>query len=59
MSGSHRYCGSEDKTFQVYHMTSRDHVFKGLGDLMGRIFLKQVTTLPSLVAIGLVVVVIQ
>ena len=57
--GSHRYCGSGDKMFLIYHMTSCDQLFKGLCDLMGWILLEQVTTLPRLVAIGLVVVVIQ
>ena len=30
-----RYYGSGDKMFLVYHVTSRDHVSKGLCDLMG------------------------
>ena len=33
--GSHRYCGSGDKMFLIYHVTSRNHAFKGLCDLMG------------------------
>ena len=43
--------------FLIYNMTSRDHVFKGLCDLMGWIFLYYVTTLPYFMAIDLVVVV--
>ena len=38
--GSHRYCGSGDKMFLIYNVTSRDHVFKGLCcDLKGWSFL--------------------
>ena len=33
--GGHRYCGSGDNMFLIYYVTSRDHVFKGLCDLMG------------------------
>ena len=43
--------------FIIYNMTSRDHVFKGLCDLMGWSFLYWVTTLLYFVAIDLVVVV--
>ena len=57
--GSHRNCSSGDKMFLIYSVTSCDHMFKGMCDLMGWIFLKQVTISPSLVAIDLVVVVIQ
>ena len=32
--GSHRYCGSGYKMFLIYHVTSCDHMFKGLCDLM-------------------------
>ena len=31
----HRYCGPGDKMALIYHVTSFDHVFKGLGDLIG------------------------
>ena len=33
--GSNEYCGSGDKMSLIYLVTSRDHVFKGLCDLMG------------------------
>ena len=33
--GSHRYCVSGDKMFLIYSVALRDHVFKGLCDLMG------------------------
>ena len=32
---TYRYCGSGDKMFLLYHMTSRDLAFKGLCDLIG------------------------
>ena len=35
MVGSNRDWGSEYKMFLIYHVTSRDHVVKGLCDLMG------------------------
>ena len=57
--GGHIYCGGGGKMFLLYHVTSRDHVFKGLCDLMDWSFFKLVTTLPSLVAINLVVVIQQ
>ena len=43
----------------IYHVTSRNHVFNRLRDLISLSFLRQVTISPSLVAIGLLVVVIQ
>ena len=45
--------------FLIYHVTSQDHIFNGLLDLMGWSFLQLVTTLPSLVNTNLVVVGIQ
>ena len=30
----HRYCGSGDKILLSYHVTSRDHLLKGVCDLM-------------------------
>ena len=33
--GRHKYCGIGDKIFLIYHVILRDHVFKGLCDLMG------------------------
>ena len=35
--GGHRHCGSGDMLL-IYHMTSRDHVFKGLCDFKGESF---------------------
>ena len=32
----HRHCGSGDVMFLTCHVTSRDHVFKGLCDFMGK-----------------------
>ena len=57
--GGDRPCGSGNKWFLIYHVTSDDHVFKELCNLMSWSFLYYVTTLRSLLAIGLVVVVIQ
>ena len=37
--GRHRYCGSGYKMFLIYQVISRDHVFKGLCDLMDLSFL--------------------
>ena len=31
----HMYWGSGDKMFLIYHVASRDRVFKGLCDLLG------------------------
>ena len=55
----HKYCGSGGKMLLIYHVTSRNHVFNRLRDLISLSFLRQVTISPSLVAIGLLVVVIQ
>ena len=33
ISGSNRYYGSGDKMFLIHQVTSREHVFKSLGDL--------------------------
>ena len=46
-----RHCGSEDKTFLIYHVISKDPMFKRLCDLID----KSPSTLPSLMAISLVV----
>ena len=42
--------------FFIYHVASRDHVFKGLCNFVGGSFLLKVTTLLTLMAIGLVLV---
>ena len=52
--GGHRHCGSGDIMFLICHVTSRDHVFKGICDFMGKSHSRPVTTSPYLVAIGLV-----
>ena len=52
----HSHCGSEDLTFLIDHVSSRDHLFKRLCDFMGRSFSKYVTTLLSLLAISFMIV---
>ena len=34
--GGFRYCGRGDKMFLICYMISKDHVFKGLPDFVGR-----------------------
>ena len=46
----HRYCRSVDISFLNF---SGDHIIKRSRDFEGRVSLLQVTTLPSLVAIGI------
>ena len=50
----HRYCNSGDKIFFICHMTSPKHMFKQLCEFMGRSPPWWFTTLPCLVAIGLI-----
>ena len=33
--GGFRHCGSGDKIFLICHVISKDHLFKGLRDIMG------------------------
>ena len=37
--GGYRYFGKGDKMFLIHHVTSRDHMLKGLCDLMDWSFL--------------------
>ena len=52
-SCDHKYCSGEDM-FLVCHVTSREHMFKGLCEFMGWSPSRWVTILPCLVNIGLV-----
>ena len=52
-SCEHKHYDSEDM-FLICHMTLRKHMFQGLCEFMGGIPSLRVTTVPSLVAIGLV-----
>ena len=54
--GGHQQCGSGDIMILVCHVISYGHVIKGLCDLIGRSPIGKITVLPSLVAIGIVVV---
>ena len=55
MFGGHKHCGSEDMIL-VCHMILQDHEIKGSSDYMGKSPPRQITILPSLVAIGTEVV---
>ena len=55
MFGSHKHRGSEDMIL-VCHMILQDHEIKGSSDYMGKSPPRQITILPSLVAIGTEVV---
>ena len=50
------YCGSEDTRVFVGHVTIQDHVIKELNDFMVWCPSRKLTTLPTLVAIGTVLV---
>ena len=49
--GEHRYCDSWDTRFLFVHISSLDHMFKGLWKLMGESFSRYVIILPCLLAI--------
>ena len=51
-----RHCSSGDKMVFVCHVTLQDHVIKALSNFMVKSPTKYVTILPSLVAIGTVIV---
>ena len=51
--GNHRNCDSGDIMFLICHLTSRNHMFKGLCEFMGWSSSQLVTTLPCFVAISL------
>ena len=54
MFGNHKVCGLGHSTFLIGHVTSRDHVKKMSNDLMDKSPSHLVTTVPSLLVIGLV-----
>ena len=54
--GGHGHCSSRDKKVLFCHVIPQDHVTKRMSKSMGRNLSKKVTTLPSLVAIGIAVV---
>ena len=54
--GGHRHCDSENIMILGYHVISQDHIIKGSCDFIGRNPSRYVMILPSLVAIGTVVV---
>ena len=54
--GGHRYCGSGYMMILVCHVILQDHVIKRSCDFMDRSPSRKVTILPSLVAIGTLVV---
>ena len=49
--GGYRHCGSADIMILVCHKTSQNHVIKESWDFIGRSPLRQVTIMPSLIAI--------
>ena len=49
--GGYRHCGSADIMILVCHKTSQNHVIKESCDFIGRSPLRQVTIMPSLIAI--------
>ena len=51
--GDHSHCGRGIIIILVCHVISQDHVIKGSSEFMGRYPSWKVTTLPSLVAIGM------
>ena len=53
-SCDHKHCDSEDLMFPICHVTSCEYIFKGLCEFMTGNPSWRVTTLPCLVAIGLV-----
>ena len=57
--GNHKHSNSEDIVVLFCPVIPQGHLFKDLWDLMGWRFLSWVTALPSLLGIGVVVVVIQ
>ena len=57
--GDHRHCDSGDIMILVCHMILQDHVIKWSFEFTGRIPSRYVTILPSLVAMGTVLVKIK
>ena len=56
MFGGHLSSTSGDIKYLICHVTSQNHVFEGSCNFLSGSFSWYVTTLPSLVAIGIVVV---
>ena len=54
--GGHKYSGSEDTIIFLCHVTLQVHVIKVLNDFMVRSSSRQLIILPSLVAVGTIVV---
>ena len=55
-SCEHRNYGSGDIVLLICHVTSFEHIFEGLCELMGGIPSRRVTTFPCLIIIRLVLV---
>ena len=53
--GGHRHSCSGEKMILVCHVISKDRLIKGSYDFMGGSPSSKVTTLPNLMAIGIVV----
>ena len=51
--GDHSHCGSGTIIILVCHVISQNHVIKGSSEFLGRSPSRKVTTLPSLMAIGM------
>ena len=56
MFGGHKHSGSGDIMVSVCHVILQEHVIKGSFDFIGESSLWQVTNLPILLAMGIVVV---
>ena len=54
--GGHWSNTSEDIAYLIYHVTPQDHMIEGSRNFMSGTALLHVTTLPSLVVIGILVV---
>ena len=54
--GDHRYCTSRDIIFLVFHVIKQYHMIKGSGDYINKSPSRYVTTFPSLVVMGNVLV---
>ena len=52
--GDYRFCCSRDITGLIFHLILREHVIKGLCEFMEGSFTLSITTLPSLMATGIV-----
>ena len=57
--GGHQHCGSGDIVVLVCHVILQDHMINGSCDFMSRSPSREVTILPSLGAIGTLIVEIE